>query len=139
MFIETMKLCYLTVGDAVEVELVSEEVVSGVIRAVRDIDISSTDEKEWDVFIGRRGVNFSEVKRLVSAAGGVPASPDDTLVPVVYTARSNELSFASADSLDEIRWGDLNFDVVIASPDAMRVVGTLGSVLGPRGLMPNPK
>jgi large subunit ribosomal protein L1 len=35
--------------------------------------------------------------------------------------------------------GDLNYDVVIASPDAMRVVGTLGQVLGPRGLMPNPK
>ncbi|HAU07255.1 MAG TPA: 50S ribosomal protein L1, partial [Gammaproteobacteria bacterium] len=35
--------------------------------------------------------------------------------------------------------GDLNYDVVIASPDAMRVVGSLGQVLGPRGLMPNPK
>jgi len=35
--------------------------------------------------------------------------------------------------------GDLNYDVVIASPDAMRVVGALGQVLGPRGLMPNPK
>ena len=39
----------------------------------------------------------------------------------------------------QIKGGDLNFDVVIASPDAMRVVGTLGQVLGPRGLMPNPK
>jgi large subunit ribosomal protein L1 len=39
----------------------------------------------------------------------------------------------------EIKAGKINFDVVIASPDAMRVVGTLGQVLGPRGLMPNPK
>jgi large subunit ribosomal protein L1 len=39
----------------------------------------------------------------------------------------------------QVKAGNLNFDVVIASPDTMRVVGTLGQVLGPRGLMPNPK
>jgi len=43
------------------------------------------------------------------------------------------------DLVAEVKKGNMNFDVVIASPDAMRVVGQLGQILGPRGLMPNPK
>ena len=39
----------------------------------------------------------------------------------------------------QVKAGEMNFDVVVASPDAMRVVGQLGQILGPRGLMPNPK
>lgn len=43
------------------------------------------------------------------------------------------------DLADQVKKGEMNFDVVVASPDAMRVVGQLGQILGPRGLMPNPK
>ncbi|WP_417618171.1 50S ribosomal protein L1 [Oceanisphaera sp.] len=43
------------------------------------------------------------------------------------------------DLAEQVKQGEMNFDVVIASPDAMRVVGQLGQILGPRGLMPNPK
>jgi large subunit ribosomal protein L1 len=43
------------------------------------------------------------------------------------------------DLADKVRNGEMNFDVVVAAPDAMRVVGSLGKILGPRGLMPNPK
>jgi large subunit ribosomal protein L1 len=55
-------------------------------------------------------------------------------------ARAAGADIVGMDDLgDMIKKGEMNFDVVIASPDAMRVVGQLGQILGPRGLMPNPK
>ena len=60
-------------------------------------------------------------------------------------AKAEEAKAAGADIVGmddlaaQVKAGDMDFDVVIASPDAMRVVGTLGQILGPRGLMPNPK
>lgn len=60
-------------------------------------------------------------------------------------AKAEEAKAAGADVVGmddlaaQVKAGDMPFDVVIAAPDAMRIVGTLGQILGPRGLMPNPK
>ena len=54
-------------------------------------------------------------------------------------ARALTIELGMEDLADEVKAGNMNFDVVIAAPDAMRIVGQLGRVLGPRGLMPNPK
>lgn len=69
-------------------------------------------------------------------------------VKVAVFAEGNDASAAKEAGADIVGWddlvnqvknGDINFDVAIATPDAMKIVGTLGQVLGPRGLMPNPK
>ncbi len=60
-------------------------------------------------------------------------------------AKADEARAAGADIVgmedlaEQVKAGNLNFDIVIASPDTMRIVGALGQILGPRGLMPNPK
>lgn len=60
--------------------------------------------------------------------------------PKAEEARAAGADIVGMDDLAaDIKAGNMNFDVVIASPDTMRVVGTLGQILGPRGLMPNPK
>ena len=67
-------------------------------------------------------------------------------VAVFTSGKNQEIARAAGadlvgleDLAEKVKAGEINFDRVIASPDAMRVVGQLGQILGPRGLMPNPK
>jgi len=93
------------------------------------------------------GVDPRKSDQLVRGAVVLPAGTGKTVRVAVF-AQGDKAEAAKAagadivgmeDLAERIKGGQLDFDVVIASPDTMRVVGALGQVLGPRGLMPNPK
>jgi large subunit ribosomal protein L1 len=93
------------------------------------------------------GVDPRKSDQVVRGATTLPAGTGKTVRVAVFAqgAQAEAAKAAGADIVgfddlaESIQGGDLNFDVVIAAPDAMRVVGKLGTILGPRGLMPNPK
>src|SRR5690625_4509294 len=93
------------------------------------------------------GVDARKSDQTVRGATTLPHGTGSEVRVAVFTQGENadKAREAGADEVgmddlaERIKGGELNFDVVIASPDAMRVVGQLGQILGPRGLMPNPK
>ncbi len=93
------------------------------------------------------GVDPRKSDQVVRGACVLPNGTGKTVRVAVFTqgANADKATAAGADVVgmddlaESIKGGNLDFDVVIASPDAMRVVGQLGTILGPRGLMPNPK
>ena len=93
------------------------------------------------------GIDAKKSDQVVRGAVVMPAGTGKTKRVAVFAqgAKAEEAKAAGADIVGmedlaaDIKAGNMNFDVVIASPDTMRIVGTLGQVLGPRGLMPNPK
>jgi large subunit ribosomal protein L1 len=93
------------------------------------------------------GIDARKSDQVVRGAVVLPHGTGKTKRVAVFAqgAKADEARAAGADVVgmedlaEQIKGGNLNFDVVIASPDTMRVVGTLGQILGPRGLMPNPK
>jgi large subunit ribosomal protein L1 len=95
----------------------------------------------------RLGVDPRKSDQNVRGSTVLPNGTGKTVRVAVFTQGDNveKALEAGADVVgmddlhDQIKGGDMDFDVVIASPDAMRVVGQLGQILGPRGLMPNPK
>jgi large subunit ribosomal protein L1 len=93
------------------------------------------------------GIDAKKSDQVVRGAVVLPNGTGKTKRVAVFAqgAKAEEAKAAGADIVGmddlaaQVKAGNLNFDVVIASPDTMRVVGTLGQILGPRGLMPNPK
>jgi large subunit ribosomal protein L1 len=93
------------------------------------------------------GVDAKKSDQLVRGSVVLPAGIGKTVRVAVFTQgeKADQARAAGADIVgmedlaEQVKAGNLNFDIVIASPDAMRVVGGLGQILGPRGLMPNPK
>lgn len=91
------------------------------------------------------GIDARKSDQTVRGAAVLPFGTGKTVRVAVFTTQVEAAKEAGADVVgmedlaDSVKAGNLDFDVVIASPEAMRIVGTLGTVLGPKGLMPNPK
>jgi large subunit ribosomal protein L1 len=93
------------------------------------------------------GIDASKSDQQVPGSTVMPNGTGKTLRVAVFTSGKNAEAAKAAgadivgleDLAAQVKAGQINFDRVIASPDAMRVVGQLGQILGPRGLMPNPK
>jgi len=93
------------------------------------------------------GIDSRKSDQNVRGATVLPHGTGREVRVAVFTQGANAEAATAAgadivgmdDLAAQVKAGELNFDVVIASPDAMRVVGQLGQILGPRGLMPNPK
>lgn len=110
-------------------------------------EISNVKFKEsFDVSVNL-GVDPRKSDQVVRGATTLPHGVGKTVRVAVFTQGDNveKAKAAGADLVgledlaEQVKGGKLDFDVVIATPDAMRIVGPLGKILGPRGLMPNPK
>src|ERR1700712_1872558 len=119
--------------------------LTDAIGIVKEAATAKFDES-IDVAV-QLGIDAKKSDQVVRGAVVMPNGTGKTKRVAVFAqgAKAEEAKAAGADivGMDDlaamVKAGDMPFDVVIAAPDAMRVVGTLGQILGPRGLMPNPK
>jgi len=119
--------------------------VEQALTLVKETATAKFDES-IDVAV-QLGIDPKKSDQLVRGSVVLPAGTGKSVRVAVF-AQGEKAEAAKAagadivgmeDLADQIKAGQFNFDIVIASPDTMRIVGTLGQILGPRGLMPNPK
>jgi large subunit ribosomal protein L1 len=119
--------------------------VSEALNLIKETATAKFDESV-DVAV-QLGIDPKKSDQLVRGSVVLPAGTGKSVRVAVF-AQGEKAEAAKAagadivgleDLAESIKGGQMNFDVVIASPDTMRVVGALGQILGPRGLMPNPK
>jgi len=134
-------------------KLISEKVEAGKAYSVDEActllaELSSQVKFEESIDVAvNLGIDARKSDQAVRGSSVLPNGTGKTVRVAVFTQGENaeKAKAAGADIVGmdelaaEIKQGKMDFDVVIASPDAMRVVGQLGQILGPRGLMPNPK
>ena len=133
-------------------KMINEKVESGKVYSFEDAvallkEVSTVKFDESCDMALNLGVDPRKSDQVVRGATVLPNGTGKDVRVAVFTQGANEEAAKAAgadivgmdDLAAEIKKGNMDFDVVIASPDAMRVVGQLGQILGPRGLMPNPK
>ncbi len=127
------------------VELNKSYAVGDALNLVKKAATAKFDES-IDVAVNL-GIDAKKSDQTVRGSVVLPAGIGKSVRVAVFAQGDRALAAKAAgadivgmdDLAESIKAGKLDFDVVIASPDAMRVVGQLGQILGPRGLMPNPK
>ena len=130
---------------AEKVEAEKQYSIDEALALIKDLSTVKFNESV-DVAINL-GIDPRKSDQVVRGSTTLPQGSGKTVRVAVFTqgeaAEAATAAGADVVGMDELaatmKAGDLNYDVVIASPDAMRVVGQLGQILGPRGLMPNPK
>ncbi len=127
---------------------INRNAVYGVDQALTLIKETATAKFDESVDAAiQLGIDARKSDQVVRGSVVLPAGTGKSVRVAVFAqgAKADEAKAAGADIVGmedlaaEVKAGNINFDVVIASPDTMRVVGALGQILGPRGLMPNPK
>lgn len=131
---------------------IREVIVATKVYAVKEaIEIfkrfASTKFNEGVDISVNLGIDAKKTDQAIRASTNLPKGTGKVVRVAVFAQGDNAVKAKAAgadlvgfeDLAEQIKAGEMNFDVVIATPDAMRIVGQLGQILGPRGLMPNPK